>query len=246
MKLFYSPFHSFAHKALIVAHEAGLWDEVTLVPTFPFRNLNREFVTGQYDLSPIAPLGKVPCLALETGEVLYASQTVVEYLDANAKSDAPRLYPEAGPARWDALTRLALGDALFEFAVQMSMESWIDPQDRRPSMYEWLWPKIIAGLDDLDARVAKGMPFDIGAVGMLQGISYLAAKAEGSNDDPVHPNYDWRAGRANLSAWYDEAMLRPSVRSHYMTDYEGDMSAANHQRHVAEVLKARDKAGADH
>jgi len=240
MKIFYSPFHSFAHKALVTAHEAGLWDDVTLVPTFPFRNLNKEFVTGQYDMSSIAPLGKVPCLALDDGTVLYSSQTVIEYLDANRKNKGPYLYPENGPARWNALTRLALGDALFEFAVQMSMEAWIDEDKRRPSLYTWLWPKIIAALDQLELMTKPDAAFDIGSVGMLQGISYMG---EGSPNDPLYPNYNWRDSRPNLSAWFDKAIERPSVQSHYNKDYEGDLSAENHQKHVAEVLAARNKTG---
>ena len=119
MRIFYSPFHSFVHKTLVVAHEAGLWERLTRVPSFPFRDLNGQFVTGQYDLSKLAPLGKVPCLALEDGTVLYGSQTIVEFLDAQRETN--RLYPSDGPKRWDALRRLALGDTLFECAVQLSM-----------------------------------------------------------------------------------------------------------------------------
>ena len=69
-------------------------------------------VAGQYDLSKLTPLGKVPCLALEDGTVLYGSQTIVEFLDAQRETN--RLYPGDGPKRWDALRRLALGDTLFE------------------------------------------------------------------------------------------------------------------------------------
>ncbi|MEM6832046.1 MAG: glutathione S-transferase family protein [Pseudomonadota bacterium] len=238
MRLFYSPFHSFAHKALVVAHEKGLWDRITLVPTFPFRNLNREFVTGQYDMSAIAPLGKVPCLALDDGTVLYGSQTVVEYLDSIGHG--LKLYPEDGAARWDALTRLALGDAIFELAVQMSMENWIDKAARRSSLYEWLWPKVIGALDEAERWAAGGPAFDIGAIGLLQGISYLGEKV--SDEDPVHPGYDWRSGRPALSSWYANVIERPSVQSHLGKDYDGDMSPENHQAHVTAVLAARETA----
>lgn len=243
MKLFYSPFHSFVHKTLVVTHEAGLWEKVTRVPTFPFRNLNQEFVTGQYDLSEIVPLNKVPCLALDDGKVLCASQTVVEYLDAQ-RTSGDRLYPSDGTARWDALTRLAIGDALFEFAVQISMEDWLDLTERRASLYSWLWPKMIAALDELEQNVDLNAAFDIGHVGMLQGISYFSGKFGDNPGDPVHPDYDWRAGRPTLSAWYDKAMQRPSVQAHYNKDYEGDLSPSNHRRHVEEVLAARKRAGA--
>lgn len=243
MKLFYSPFHDFAHKALVVAHEAGLWDKVTLVPTFPFRNLNSEFVTGQYDLSEIAPLNKVPCLALENGQVLYSSQTVIEYLDANRIS-GERLYPAEGPARWDALSRLAMGDALFEFAVQVSMEDWLDEGERRKSLYEWLWPKMILCLDEFERHISADMPFDIGHAGMLQGISYFEAKFTDNPGDPIHPDYDWRDGRERLVAWYDDVIKRPSVQTHHKQAYDGDLSPENHQRHVREVLAARKAQGA--
>ena len=55
--LFYSPFHRFVHKALVAIHEAGLVDAVELVPSFPFRNVNGEWVEGQYDLNQLNPLG---------------------------------------------------------------------------------------------------------------------------------------------------------------------------------------------
>lgn len=238
MKLFYSPFHSFAHKALIVAHEAGLWNQITLVPTFPFRDLNREFVTGRYDMMAITPLGKVPCLALDDGKMLYSSQTVVEYLDSNRVS-GEKLYPCDGPERWDALRRLALGDAIFEFSVQMSMENWLDRAERRTSLYKWLWPKIIASLDAAEQWAAGDPQIDIGAFSILQGVSYMGESA--SEEDPEHPSYVWRDGRPSLSQWFDEIILRPSVQTHYGKDFEGDMSPENHQRHVAEILAAQGK-----
>jgi len=241
VKLFYSPFHNFAHKTLVVAHEVGLWDRITLVPSFPFRNLQREFVTGQYDLSPIAPLRKVPLLALEDGSVLYGSQTIAEYLDARgaAETGAQRLYPPDGPARWSALTRLALGDSIFDFAVQLSMESWVLSEQRRLNLYEWLWPKIISALDALEESAGATARFDIGWAGVLQGVSYLAART--GADDPVQPNFDWRAGRPGLAAWYDAALQRPSVQAHVGKDYEGDTSPENHRLHVQEVLAARQR-----
>ena len=64
MKLFYSPFHTFIHKSLVAAHEAGVHEQVTYVPTYPFFNNDGEDVSGQYSLAPINPLDKVPTLAL--------------------------------------------------------------------------------------------------------------------------------------------------------------------------------------
>jgi len=235
MRLFYSPFHSFAHKTLVVAHEAGLWETLTRVPTFPFRDLNGRFVTGQYDMSELAPLGKVPCLALEDGTVLYGSQTIVEFLDAQRVTN--RLFPPDGAKRWDALRRLALGDTLFECAVQLSMEAWLPEEARRRTLYEWVWPKIVATLDEAERWAATNPDFDIGSAGLLQGVSYLGE--EGSTEDLLHPRYRWRDGRPALSDWYDVVIQRPSVQTHLNVDYDGDMSPENHQRHVQAVLDIR-------
>lgn len=235
MRLFYSPFHSFVHKTLVVAHEAGLWETLTRVPTFPFRDLNGRFVTGQYDMSELAPLGKVPCLALEDGTVLYGSQTIVEFLDAQRVTN--RLYPPDGAKRWDALRRLALGDTLFECAVQLSMEAWLPEEARRRTLYEWVWPKIVATLDEAERWAATNPDFDIGSAGLLQGVSYLGE--EGSTEDLLHPRYRWRDGRPALSDWYDVVIQRPSVKAHLNVDYDGDMSPENHQRHVQAVIDIR-------
>lgn len=235
MRLFYSPFHSFVHKALVVAHETGLWETLTRVPTFPFRDLNGRFVTGQYDMRELAPLGKVPCLALEDGTVLYGSQTIVEFLDAQRVTN--RLYPPDGAKRWDALRRLALGDTLFECAVQLSMEAWLPEEARRRTLYEWVWPKIVATLDEAERWAATDPDFDIGSAGLLQGVSYLGE--EGSTEDLLHPKYRWRDGRPALSDWYDVVIQRPSVQTHLNVDYDGDMSPENHQRHVQAVLDLR-------
>lgn len=236
MKLFYSPFHDFVHKVLVVIHEAGLQDRVELVPTFPFRNLDGEWVTGQYDTSTLNPLGKVPFLTLANGEALYSSQVVVEYLDELGSS---ALYPAAGPARFDALRRLALGDAIFDFAVQMSMEGWRAPEFRRADLYEWLWPKIEHALDTCDRDASGRHEFDIGHAGLLQGVSYLDAWAAGRDDIPGNCATAWKGRWPALATWFEKAITRPSVLCHYKLNYDGDVSPENFARAVSEVLEAQ-------
>ena len=101
MKLFYSPFHGFIHKTLVVLHESGLWDRTEFVPTYPYRNRAGEFQDGRYSIAALNPLDKVPTLALDDGSVLFGSQVIVEYLDATGHSPG-RLFPASGAARWRA------------------------------------------------------------------------------------------------------------------------------------------------
>lgn len=75
---------------------------------------------------------------------------------------------------------------------------------------------------------------------MLRAISYLGFRAEFYEaKDPIHPDFNWRDGRPALSDWFDEAIQRPSVQSHYLKDFTGDSSAARLQAAVDEVLAAQ-------
>lgn len=234
MKLFYSPFHDFVHKVLVVIHEAGIADRIETIPSFPFRNLDGEWVTGEYAISTLNPLGRVPFLALDDGTVLYSSQVVVEYLDS--LSSRP-LYPARGAARFDALRRLALGDAVFEIAVQMSMEGWREPARRRDDLYAWLWPKIERALDALEQELPGGHDFDIGDAGLLQGISYLDAWAADRPEITGNVCAGWRTRWQRTASWFDQMLERPSVKSHYRVPYVGDTTARHHNAAVEAVLR---------
>lgn len=245
MKLFYSPFHTFIHKSLVVAHEAGLWDRLERVPTYPFRNRRGEDQGDRYSIAAINPLNKVPTLALDDGRVVYGSQAIIECLDALGPN-GPRIYPEPGPARWDALTRLALADTMFESTVMLVMEGWHPPEKQRRSLFEWIWPKLIRGLDRLEQCCREGFAgFDCGQVGMLQALSYLDFRSRFYEaKDPLYPDYDWSEGRPALKQWWDETIERTSVQCHYMKDYVGDDSPENCQAKVREVLQLQGRAGA--
>lgn len=239
MKLFYSPFHKFIHKALVVAHEVGLWDQLEFVPTYPFNNLNGEPQGDKYAIAPINPLGKVPTLALDDGTVIYGSQTIVEFLDSNS-ANGKRMFPAPGPARWDNLTRLALGDTVFEVSVVISMEGGLPEADQRRRPYEWIWPKLIGAFDRMEQYAAAGFDgFDIGQAAMLQGISYLDYRSQ-VQADPVQPDFDWKVGRPRLTQWWEQMLDRPSVKSHYLVDYEGDDSPEFFQSNIREVLALQD------
>lgn len=244
MKLFYSPFHTFVHKVLVTAHECGLWDDIDFIATFPFKNLDGEDQGEAYSIAAINPLSKVPTLATDSGQVIFGSQAVCEYLDANSK--ARRMYPPAGPARWDGITRLAMADTVFEGTVQMVAEQWQEPDQWNMTVFERMWPKFIRALDWFDSEAVKGWDdFDIGHAAMLHAISYLGFRAEFYEaKDPIYPKFNWRDGRPALSAWFDKAAQRPSVQSHFNKDFTGDTSAQRLQAAVQEVLAAQKANGA--
>ena len=103
-------------------------------------------------LQPLIPLDKVPTLVLDDGQVVYASQAIVECLDNMSKS-GKKLFPESSPKRWDAISRLALADTMFETTVMLVMEGWHPEEQQRIEFFEWIWPKIIRGCDKTGSRL---------------------------------------------------------------------------------------------
>lgn len=196
MKLYFSPTSPFARKVRISALELGLTErleliEVTLSPVQPHDGLRAH-----------NPLGKIPALLSDTGEALFDSPVICEYLDALAGGN--RLYPAASAARWRALRRQALADGMTDAAVLMRYELVVRPEALR--WREWLDGqrlKIRTGLDALEAEPLDG-PFDIGAISILCALDYLALR---------FPEERWGEGRPRLSAWHKALSARPSLAS---------------------------------
>ncbi|MGY8962401.1 MAG: glutathione S-transferase family protein [Rhodospirillales bacterium] len=229
MKLFYTPIHIFAHKTLITAHEVGVWDRIEPVAVYPFR--------AGYDITVLNPLNKVPTLTLDDGGALYGSQAIVEYLDSLAPGGRS-LYPALGPARWDALRRLALADIMFEATTQLTTDD--DYSDApRTKFINWLWPKVKRCVATMNADAATEHTFDIGDAAAIHALTYLDVCVPKYVPDPVPRDYNWRVGNASLEAWFDVAVQRSSVQFHFQQEYDGDDSAENCAAKVQEVLALR-------
>ena len=116
MKLAYSPNSPYVRKCVASAIKRGidgrmeLWTIGTTAP----------------ELAALNPLSKVPTLVLDDGTALYDSPVICEVLDS--VGDAPRLFPAPGPARWKALTQMALGDGILD-ATQPRRREVALPQD---------------------------------------------------------------------------------------------------------------------
>ena len=231
MKLFYTPIHLFAHKVLITAHEVGVTDQIEPVAVYPFRE--------GYDITAINPLNKVPTLTLKDGTALFGSQTIVEYLDSLAPGGRA-LYPAPGPARWDALRRLALTDILFDVTTQLTTDNdYSDDKEPRPKFIDWAFPKVGRCLAMMDADAQSDHAFDIGDAAAIHALTYLELCIPKYVPGPVPQDFDWRAGHDALAAWFETAVQRPSVQSHFQKDYDGDDSAENCAAKVQEVLALR-------
>jgi glutathione S-transferase len=196
MKLHWSPRSPFVRKVMIVAHETGLAERLTLVRTVV------AMTTVNRDLLPDNPLSKLPTLVLDDGTPLYDSAVICEYLDA--LHGGPKLFPADTSSKWMALRRHALGDGLLELLVLWRNErDRLHPADLYLNAYR---AKVDAALDCLetDADALSATPFGIGHVAIGCGLSYA---------DFRFSDLNWRCDRPRIAAWHAAFSARPSVRA---------------------------------
>lgn len=84
------------------------------------------------------PLGRIPSLVLDDGEVLIDSAAILDWLDEQVGPDRA-LIPPSGPARRQALRRIAMATGAIDKAGAAAYERIIRPAAHR-------WPEWIARL----------------------------------------------------------------------------------------------------
>lgn len=197
MTLFHSPLSPFVRKVMIVLHETGQLDRVTL------QAVNVSPVNGDDQLNQDNPIGKIPALRLEDGTVLHDSRVICEYLDLQHVGNP--LIPREGSARWRRLTLASQADAIMDAAVSTRYETFLRPEDKRwDGWVQAQGEKIRRSLADLEqAHLAElASTFDIAAIGVACALGYL---------DLRQPQFGWREQQPGLAAWYAEVLKRPSM-----------------------------------
>jgi glutathione S-transferase len=163
------------------------------------------------------PLGKVPCLILDSGQPLFGGLVICEYLDSLSKS-GKSVFPK-GPSRWPALRQAMLGDGMFDATTNMRVEGWRNANERHADYMLRERRKVINALDmmEREAKQFSKARFHIGHICMAGGISYLELRNPIQEHDVEKGDktFDWRKGRPNLSRWFDKIIQRPSLKYRY-------------------------------
>ncbi len=192
MKLCYSATSPFVRKVVVTAIELGLDEKIERQPTSAWDPATK--------LAEINPLSKVPALIAESGEALYDSPVICEYLDSLGGN---KLFPAAGAARWTALRQQALGDGIMDAGVAARMEAQRPAQTQSADWVTRQKAAIRRALDSLEAEAAalNGAP-TIGQIAIGCALGYL---------DFRYAADEWRKGRPKLAAWYEGFARRPSM-----------------------------------
>ena len=194
MKLRYSPTSPYVRKVVVVAHETGLIGRIALVPTNVW--------ASDTDIGRDNPLGKVPALTTDGGEVLYDSPVICEYLDS--LHDGAKLYPPSGGARWTALRRQALADGMLDAGILRRLESMRKDPERSASWIERQKTAVARAMDALEDEISTlGPAITIGHVAIGCAIGWF---------DFRFPADNWRQNRPALAAWHAAFSERPSMK----------------------------------
>jgi glutathione S-transferase len=198
MKLFHSPSSPFGRKVLVCAAELGLAPRIELSPSAP-HPVNRDARVVAHN-----PLGQVPTLITDDGEVLFDSRVICEYLDSLVPQ--PVLFPPAGPARFRALRDQAVADGLVDAALLVRYEETTrDSAVRSAGWIAGQLDKVDNALQFLD-RGARELArrVDIGTIAVGCALGYL---------DFRFPQLAWRSRCPALAQWFEAFGARESMRA---------------------------------
>jgi len=168
-------------------------------------------VFGDFDsMRKTNPLGRIPSLILDDGEVLIDSAAILDWIDETVGPDRA-LLPRGGPARREALRRIALANgAVDKLGGGVNYERLIRPREYR-------WPEWIArcttqgqgaltALDALDWPEQEGL--DQAQITTGCALSYLRVTAPDLMQPRRYPALDTLAERLEVRPEFEATSFR--------------------------------------
>ena len=195
MKLYWSNASPYARKVRMVIAERNLQsliEEVTV-----------DVYADPAELLAANPFGKIPTLVTDEGFALFDSPVICAYLDARPEARGERLQPQAGPERWMVMRAEAYGDALTDLGFALMAERRKPEGEKSPTLAKRQRGQLVRGLDAAPATI-RTLPerVTLGHLAFASALGYL---------DFRHGDLNWRDGRGELAAWYEQIAKRPSV-----------------------------------
>jgi glutathione S-transferase len=197
MKLYWSPRSPFVRKVMVCAYELGIAEKIERIRALV------SLTQVNADVLKVNPIGRIPALVMDDGQVLYDSHVICEYLDTEYGNS--RLFPQLRPARWDALRRLALGDGMLETGILWRSERMRPAAQQSSPMLAAFERKMTSALAAIeqDERGLDGGRADIGDVAIGCALGYL---------DFRFAEIDWRAQHPRTAASFEPFNNRPSMQ----------------------------------
>jgi glutathione S-transferase len=142
------------------------------------------------------PLGKIPVLITEDGDVYYDSRVILEYLDLRAGGG--KIIPHDAPERFAALRLQALCDGILDASILVVYESRWRPAEK----HEAKWLDHQAAKVERALAVLAASPPPLGPNPAVPHVGHIAlACALGYRD--LRFGGTWRGSYPRLVAWLE-------------------------------------------
>jgi glutathione S-transferase len=198
MQLYYSPTSPYVRKVMVLLHETGLLDRVTLTTATVTPITNDPAVAAHN------PLTKVPTLTLDDGSDLYDSRVICEYLDT--LHHGTPMIPDGGEARWRVLRVQATADGLLDAALLTRYETFMRPEEKRwPEWIEGQTGKFMRAVDKLEAEAKSfSQAITLAEISTACALGYL---------DFRFGHLPWRDSHPKLAEFMAAFSQRPSMEA---------------------------------
>ncbi len=162
-------------------------------------------------IQKVNPLGKVPCLVMDSQDsltgALFDSRVIVEYLDT--LSPVARLIPERGRERIEVRTWEALADGLMDASILARMEQTWTGRSAEQRSQAWIdrqMGKVLAAVKVMsqglsDKAWCSNNHFTLADISLGCALGYI---------DFRFPAIDWRGNHPNLARHFEKLSLRQS------------------------------------
>jgi glutathione S-transferase len=144
---------------------------------------------------------------METGEALYDSRVIVEYLDT--LSPVGKLIPPSGRERTEVKVWEALADGLLDAAIAARLEAhWVGRSEAERSQ-AWI-DRQLGKVHDTLAAISKGLSDNSMCAGIHLSLADIAVGCALGYLDFRFPNIAWRRDYPNLDKLQEKLMQRQS------------------------------------
>ena len=188
MKLLYTKRSPYARKVRVVALEKGV--NLELVD----ENLQQKSSL----LLEVNPLGKIPTLLLDSGQAVYDSSVICQYLDGlNTKN---LMIPKDEKQRIEVLKWEAFSDDLMTVAINLYMEKIRHPSDFNKEFVIAQENNIQHAYHFVETHLPELKDFNLASVAVASAIGY------------IHFRLPHFKVHGKLAQWFEEINKRPSMQ----------------------------------
>lgn len=203
MRLYVTVASPWVRRVRVTILELGIEDRFEFVQTKWPHSWGTQTVAMPADFTAATPVMRIPALVTDT-VTLTDSHAICDYL--NAEFGGFRLLARDGAARWQALSTMALANAVLEAQIMRRAETLRADNERSDDF--------IAKMRDRTFRCFAALETHLPTFGSTFDLAQITtAVACGYDDWRYGP--DWRGAAPKLAAWYDEVAGRPSMKATY-------------------------------